>query len=81
MANTYNGWKNYNTWNIALWIQNDEALYNEALNHVRQDGADYTKFAMKLRDHYGIMQTPDGVAYLGDDLDIEALNEMLAELA
>lgn len=24
---TYNGWPNYETWNVALWFDNDEALY------------------------------------------------------
>lgn len=25
---TYNGWKNYETWNVALWLGNDEGTYN-----------------------------------------------------
>ena len=27
----YNGWKNYETWCVALWIGNDEGSYNYAL--------------------------------------------------
>lgn len=23
----YNGWRNYPTWNVALWLQNDEPSY------------------------------------------------------
>lgn len=28
---TYNGWKNYPTWCVNLWLSNDEGLYSEAL--------------------------------------------------
>jgi hypothetical protein len=27
---TYNGWTNYPTWAVALWIDNDEPLYRES---------------------------------------------------
>jgi hypothetical protein len=25
---SYNGWENYETWNVALWINNHQSLYN-----------------------------------------------------
>lgn len=31
----YQGWKNYPTWAVNLWLSNDEALYNEALDIAR----------------------------------------------
>lgn len=33
---TYNGWKNYPTWVVNLWLSNDEGLYNEALDLTRE---------------------------------------------
>ena len=28
MSDKYNGWTNYETWNAALWMDNDEFAYN-----------------------------------------------------
>jgi hypothetical protein len=33
---TYNGHKNWNHWNVSLWINNDEGLYNMARQYARR---------------------------------------------
>lgn len=78
---TYNGWKNYETWNVALWIGNDEGLYQMA-KELRHYG--YKRFAEDMKEigiHSQIaFQTPDGVAWNDSGLDIAALDEMMEEL-
>ena len=72
---TYNGWKNHATWNVALWIQNDEGLYNFA-----KDFNSYSDLQQVLRE-VDILETPDRVAYNDSALDVERLDELLAEIA
>ena len=62
---TYNGHKNWNHWNVSLWINNDEGLYRTARSFVRlYRGKLPAAMAMlnELRDA-GITQTPDGAPY------------------
>ena len=73
---TYNGWANYETWNVSLWLGNDEGLYNMAREYRRHG---YQALADSLKD-LGSYETPDGVAWTDSGLDHVELNEMLAEL-
>lgn len=34
---TYNGYKNWETWNCVLWLQNDEGSYRQAMDLVHMD--------------------------------------------
>ena len=70
----YNGWANYETWNVALWIGNDEPLYNMALR-----SRSYPDLVEQLKE-FNSLQTPDGVAWNNSALDVPALDEMIGEL-
>ena len=77
---SYNGWKNRATWNVALWIQNDEGLYNFA-----KDCKTYDVFVNSLKEVSGNSsigyQTPDGVAWNDSGLDYPRLDELIMDLS
>lgn len=79
MNHEYNGWANYETWNVALWIGNDEGLYSMA-KHSRRYG--YKNFVAHLAELGGeiSLKTPDGVAWNDPSLDVDALDEMMSDL-
>ena len=72
---TYNGWTNYETWNVALWLGNDESLYDLAKT--------WAEHGYKSLSHMLIEfcpATPDGVKWDDSKLNVIELNEMLTEL-
>ena len=65
MSKTYNGHKNWNHWNVSLWINNDEGLYRMALFYARQrhDRKKAAKDLLEYLNENGITHTPDGAPY------------------
>jgi hypothetical protein len=58
---SYNGHKNYNAWNVSLWISNDEDLYNLACRCIKRNKNKDN--AAKELLNYLPKETPDGAPY------------------
>ena len=85
----YSGWKNYQTWNISLWINNDEPLYRAAVEFMKKYNERNLNKNMKGKAPYaafirsqGMTQdkTPDGVKYISTRISYKELNKMMLEL-
>ena len=75
----YNGWKNKATWNVALWINNDEWLDQRAYEYANSHDKNlYLGFLWE--NHLTYERTPDRFKYFSQGLDFPALNEMLREM-
>jgi hypothetical protein len=58
---TYNGYKDWDHWNVSLWINNDETIYGAAYIMVSSMGA--KKAAGVLSKTLAGTKTPDGAKY------------------
>ena len=81
---TFNGWTNYETWNVALYIENEYQFYKAACSYVAYQNelglpVEFDSFRQYFLDLLGTV-TPDGVSYTDPALDHDELNEMLADL-
>ena len=81
---TFNGWKNHATWNVALWLQNDEFLYKHASDYVKEckkygRAISYDSLIPSLECYFGKI-TPDGVRWMNPEISTEEVDRMLAEL-
>ena len=81
MSESYNGWKNRSTWNVSLWINNDEALYRNACDFmwnfykVEHPYSSYIRWCGLENE-----KTPDGIRYISNRLDYRELDNMMFEL-
>ena len=61
----YQGHKNWNHWNVSLWLGNDEGLYRMARGYIRRCRTLNEAAIAILEDLHerGITHTPDGAKY------------------
>ena len=71
---SYNGWTNYETWNVALYMDNDEQSY--ALARTCKNYKEYQFFNLTHPRN----TTPDGVSLFDPKLNHEELDEKIKEL-
>lgn len=85
----YNGWKNYETWNVNLWIQNDEGFYSHMVEELRSiletHESDWENVSLAevrglIREVIG-SKTPDGVRTTDAKIDWLEISDALLELA
>lgn len=76
----YEGWKNYATWNVSLWLNNDYGLYTGAVAFMKayQGKRPYIDFCTE--SGLDTQKTPDRINWISQKLDYVALNEMMEEL-
>ena len=78
----YNGWANYETWNVALWIQNDQWLYNTAkacVTYCAIGETPYDKF-IRCMENVDKFTTKDGVRWDDEEINCDEILEMMNEL-
>ena len=79
---TYNGWANYETWNVSLWIQNNQFLYNTAVACVEYcNPAFETPYEKFIRNMHNVdnFTTADSVAWDDELINHDEINEMMLD--
>lgn len=60
--NEYNGWTNYATWNVNLWLTNDEGSYNYWMERARDSEVNELAIALE-GEHKEAMPELDSSTY------------------
>ena len=82
----YNGYTNYATWNAALWVLNEEFLYNTAkacVEFCSEGDTPWAKFVRCMTEgHIGryLGATGDGVAWDSAEIDTHQMEQLMADL-
>ena len=69
----YNGWTDWTTWNCALWINNEQSIYN-----VAAVCDTYSDFLWEMQAMCGFYSTPDGADY--GEANYDEMNLLIQEI-
>lgn len=69
----YNGYTNYETWNVCLWISNDEGLYD-----IATDCVNYAEFVETVRE-LNCVETADKVSWNDSGINLDEVGEFWDE--
>ena len=69
----YNGWADWTTWNCALWINNEQSIYN-----IAAVCDTYTDFLWEIQAMCGFYSTPDGADY--GEANYDEMNLLIQEI-
>ena len=72
---SYNGWTNWETWNVAMWIGNDEMFNRLMTQGAKNDWEQFKALAMQ----FGITKTPDGVSFEDPKVNQDEISKAHAE--
>ena len=83
----YNGWKNWSTWNVSLWLGNDEGLYLMMVEYANRRAVSSRTGKAIVPTYSGFIRwaglvgdrTPDGAKYDAKCLDYPRLSELVRE--
>jgi len=70
---SYNGWADWTTWNVALWINNDQCYYS-----IAKECKTYTEFLYEMQAMIGSFFTPDGADW--GEANLTEMQELFDEL-
>lgn len=71
--NNYNGWSNYDTWLVIVWLQNDETNYRKTVHILEINQVqELTILDLQFQFYYG-----DDINW--DNVNLEEIKSMIAE--
>ena len=69
-----NGWKNYQTWNMAMWLTSDEYLYG-----ILRECHNWNMARTRL-SRAGFWETGDGVAIVDRRISGREMSQLMKEI-